>query len=91
MVKVWLCCCGCFDDDILDLVEKLLTVSAAVLKDFKDRFQASFMAGLLIITRFFCLLVGGAVLIDCIVSQVHVQVVHIACIRALIWLCAESC
>jgi hypothetical protein len=78
----------CFDNYVFHLLHELLSVSTLVFQNFQDSTEGPFMTFISIFI--ISLLVILTVLIECIISQVHINVVHVLFSGPLILSCAEA-
>ena len=76
-------------DDLLDPLPQLLSIVPHPFKVPKDSCKGSLMP-LIIVILILVLLKVVIVLVDCIVCEMHVQIVHVEIIRHLVLLSGES-
>ena len=74
---------------VFDLVHELRCVAALLLQNLQDRTQRPFVA-LIAIPVVWSVLVVLRKLVDRVVRQMHVDVVHVSSVRLLVGLCAKS-
>ena len=91
MWDVWLSNNQSFNDYVFYLEPYFLSISSLVLKYSKDSCQASFMTLLTLTRILFSLFISIILFVDCIVCQMHEEVVHISCCWFSVRFSAEPC